>query len=910
MRRVRLAFFAAVFALCGQIAVSAAVDGDLVGRLQPEGEVAKMGIPLSGRAEVKIESARLVDIRGRNPADLAFACELRVTRHDGMSGKDSLRFVCNGHVYLGDSEGKRVLELGSPVQKGVSDVARVAGSWMPVSFSLEGMAAGSGRISEVVVFDFNDIPKQTDAQTGVTYEVRNARIIDVRAVRAWEAELAKATRAVENTQPLTTCNPLDLEYMIEPSRRRDNGTFTDVYIISGDPAIVVFKGEYWLFASHADGYWYSKDLAKWRFVRVPPDHKFIVQFCKWAPGMCVIGDTLYLTHSESGDILKTTDPHDVSKWELVGHPSGWADPAFLYDDPAEGGDGYVYAYSGLSHRNPISALRLDPKDNFKVVGGPWDLAWPDKENRGYEVPGDNNEAYEKADTQEGPWVVKHGGRYYLTCAVPGTEYATYCDNCYIAPSPIGPFVFAPNSPVSRKSTGFTQGAGHGGLFKDLDGRWWKIDLCRVRGIDRRLVLLPAKFDEEGRLYTNSYLSDMPFYVPARSKDPFGHPSPGWMLLSYGKPATASSNAFGASLAFNEKSYDSWVPATDKPGEWISVDLGRLCAVRSVQVSFDDVGYKTGGRDHDFAYRYVIEFSQNGRDWKMLVDRTRATQNRQHEYIEFAERVGARYVRLVNRSEKIPGDGRFAVSALRIFGEGGGAKPEAVDMKNVYADRRADNNRSVGIEWPKARGAQGYIVRYGLSPDKMYHHHQVWDALSCRINALNRGYDYYLTVDALNENGVTPGTSTICLKATEPLVEGYNPGNNNLALSNRVDGVAVHQAEKAKFAGKGVRPEYEVRALGVAALHGLGAKGTFAEFAGVASAGKAATLRIFYSAISPAKVRVSVNGKAVADVELPKTRGWPTYASHDVPLSEVRKSNAIRIEGLGDGFNLDAIQLLP
>lgn len=72
----------------------------------------------------------------------------------------------------------------------------------------------------------------------------------------------------------------------------------------------------------------------------------------------------------------------------------------------------------------------------------------------------------------------------------------------------------------------------------------------------------------------------------------------------------------------------------------------------------------------------------------------------------------------------------------------------------------------------------------------------------------------------------------------------------------------------------------------------------------------ATLRIFYSAIAPAKVRVSVNGKAAADVELPKTRGWPTYASHDVPLAEVRKSNAIRIEGLGASFNLDAVQLLP
>ena len=904
MKRMTVLFLAAL-AFCGGFGAVAAIEGDLVCSMQPEGEVAKTGLPLSGRAEVKIESARLADVRGRDPADLAFACELRVTRHDGVTGKDSLRFVCNGRVVLRDSDGKRVLELGSPVQKGVSDVARIAGEWMPVSFSLEGMSAGSGWIADAIVFDHNDIPKMTPAQTGITYEVRNARILDVRSVRAWEAELAKATKSVENPQPLTTCNPLDLEYMIEPSRRRDNGTFTDVYIISGDPAIVVFKGEYWLFASHADGYWFSNDLAKWRFVRIPPDHKFIDQFRKWAPGMCVIDDTLYLTHSESGDILKTADPHDVSKWERVGHPSGWSDPALFYDDPAEGGDGFVYAYSGLSHRNPISVLRLDPKDGFKVAGGPWELAWPDKENRGYEVPGDNNDAYEKADTQEGPWVVKHGGRYYLTCAVPGTEYATYCDNCYIAPSPIGPFVFAPNSPVSRKSTGFTQGAGHGGLFRDLNGNWWKIDLCRVRGIDRRLVLLPAKFGEDGRLYTNACLSDMPFFVPARSKDPFGNPSPGWMLLSYGKPATASSNAFGASLAFNEKSYDSWVPATDKPGEWISVDLGKLCAVRSVQVNFDDVGYKTGGRDHDFAYRYVIEFSQNGRDWKTLVDRSRATENRQHEYIEFTEKVGARYVRLVNRSEKIPGDGRFAVSALRIFGEGGGTKPDAVDMENVYADRRADNNRTVGIEWPKARGAQGYVVRYGLSPDRMYQHHQVWDAQSCRINALNRGHDYYFTVDSLNENGVTRGTKTICLKATEPLAEGYDPGENNVAIRARIPGVRVHEAESAELAGKGLSAEYEVRASGVKALHGFGPRGTSAAFCADV-AGKA--LRISYASPAGARVAVEQDGSRT-EFTLSKTKGWSSFQIIDLPL-EVKAGGKVVLAGVGENVVLDWVQFLP
>ena len=878
---------------------------ELVGRLQPAGEVVRAVLPRAGKAEVVLESARLVDVTGRDAADLAVMFDLRVTRHDGETGKDALRFVRNGRLRLLDSSGACVFEAQSPVGKGVPDSARVSGEWMAASYSLAGMAQGTGRLSDAVVFDYNDIPKETPVETGVTYEVRDLRIVDVKAERAWEAELAAKTKAVENPTPLTTCNPLDLNYRIEPAHRRDNGTYSDVFIGSGDPAIVVFKGEYWLFASHGDGYWHSKDLAKWHFVRIGEDHPFIAQFRKWAPGMCVIGDTLYLTHSENGDILKTTDPHDVTKWTYVGHPSGWADPAFLYDDPAEGGDGYVYAYSGLSHRNPISVLRLDPKQDFKVVGGPWETAWPDMANRGYEVPGDNNNRYDDNDTQEGPWAVRHGGRYYLTCAVPGTGFASYCDNCYVAPSPIGPFVFAPNSPVSRKSTGFTQGAGHGGVFKDLNGHWWKIDLCRVRGIARRLVLLPAEFGEDGRLYANSCLSDFPFYVPGRSADPFRRPSPGWMLLSHGRRATASSNARGASLAFNETCYDAWVPETDRPGEWISVDLGRLCAVRSLQVCFDDVGYKVGGREADAPYRYRIEFSQDGRDWRTLLDRTRATENRQNEYVEFADRVGARYVRLTNASEKIPGGGRFALSALRIFGEAGGAKPAAVDMKGVYAERRADNNRTAGIDWPKAEGAEGYVVRYGLSPDRLCNHYQVWGRQSIRINALNRGHDYYFTIDALNSSGVTPGTETICLEATEPLVEGYDPGGNNKALRARVSGVRVHEAETAELAGKGLHVEYEVRASGVRALHGFGPKGTGATFR-LDAAGK--TLRLAYAAIEPARLAVIV-GNRRQEVALPKTRGWSSFETTDLPCEGLKAGEKLTLAGLGDAVILDWLQVL-
>ena len=133
-----------------------------------------------------------------------------------------------------------------------------------------------------------------------------------------------------------------------------------------------------------------------------------------------------------------------------------------------------------------------------------------------------------------------------------------------------------------------------------------------------------------------------------------------------------------------------------------------------------------------------------------------------------------------------------------------------------------------------------------------------------------------------------------------------------AITNRAAGVAVHEAEKAKFGGAGVKPEYEVRASGAKALWGLGAKGTFVDFAKV-SAQKpgTATLRVSYATPFDAKVGVSVNGGKAAEVTLPATRGWPTYATVDVPVSGMKRGadNSVLVEGLGDKFNLDYIQLL-
>lgn len=799
-----------------------------------------------------------------------------------------------------------VFEDGAPAYGDVD-----ASGTITVVDALMALQAAAGRIT------LTDAQKQVasvDARPGVT--AYDALLILQRATRfrtlfPAEEDLSMATTAVENTNPLTACNPIDISYMFQRAKNdanREDGQAT--YRESADPAIVAFKDKYYLFASHGAGYWVSTDLADWEFI--PVDLNKQPQFAKYAPATCVVGDTLYLTHSEGGDILKSTNPDDPNSWELVCKSHGWMDPGMFYDDPATGGDGYVYLYMGLSHRDPIRVIKLDPRNNMAKVDGPYDCCWPDAWNRGFEVAGDTNTNYTANDTMEGAWPVKYDGKYYLTCAVPGTQYATYSNNCFVSDTPMGPFTYCENSPVSWKATGFTQGAGHGAVFEDLNGHWWMVQTCRIAGFERRLVLLPATFDADGELYTNTVMSDYPFYIPTESADPFHETGPGWNLLSYGKAATASSNAGSASLAFNESMTNAWVADTGDVGEWLQVDLGKVYGVWAVQVNFADKGFAgMGGRDNDYAYRYVMEFSQDGENWYPLVDRSEQTADLSHEYIEFTDRVGARYLRITNQGA-VPAGGQFAISGLRVFGEGGGKAPAAVDMAAVSYERREENNRSIGMSWEAAPGAQGYIIRYGTSPEKLYTHYQVIGSQSLVINSLNRGVDYYFTIDAYNESGVTRGTTTFKAEATEPLQAGYDVEGSNPALVNQAANIVVHEAEDADVGGAGVTVEYEVRASGARALHGMGAANTYAEFTDVdGGEDGTATLRVSYATPQAAQATVKVNGQTAGTLNMPKTGGWPTYATVDMPLTGLQQGtvNTIRIEGAGTAFHLDWIQVV-
>ena len=92
----------------------------------------------------------------------------------------------------------------------------------------------------------------------------------------------------------TFCNPVNINYQYQLSY---NGRE------SADPAIVLYKDKYFLFASHGSGYWISDDLVKWDFIRV--DLIKQPEFGLFAPGVCVVGGKAAI--EACGELLDTVE---------------------------------------------------------------------------------------------------------------------------------------------------------------------------------------------------------------------------------------------------------------------------------------------------------------------------------------------------------------------------------------------------------------------------------------------------------------------------------------------------------------------------------------------------------------------------------------------------------------------------
>jgi xylan 1,4-beta-xylosidase len=558
--------------------------------------------------------------------------------------------------------------------------------------------------------------------------------------------------ANQTNRPQTFCNPLDLNYRFQleaPSRRE-----------AADPTLVRFKGKYWLFASKSGGYWHSSDMVHWKFVE-----PIGLPLEDYAPTVEIIGGKMFFTAFNSKAIFSMADPLR-GIWTKEADLNDYGDPALFADD-----DGRVYLYFGCSSNGGIQVVELDPQQQFKVVKGPATCFPADFAHHGWEVAGEENRGNTNADGSvqmapwvEGAWMTKRAGIYYLQYSAPGTQFKTYTDGIYTSTNPMGPFVYAPYSPFSYKPTGFIGGAGHSSTMEDYDGHYWHIATMTIsvrHMFERRLGIFPAGFTPDGQMFCNTYLGDYPQFIPGSQKNPEENNSPGWMLLSYDKPAAASSalEKFPVQNAFDENVRTWWSAASGKNGEWLQVDLGKPCRIEAMQINFADQGATNLGRMHNDSYRYYVQISDDETNWQTCIDSSDNLRDSPHDYAQLDAPVTAHYVRLVN--VHTPGGGLFSVSGFRIFGNGLGKAPNKV--KNVKAARDISDSRHLQISWNPVQNADFYIIRYGIAPKKLFNNYQVYKTNHCEINSLNIGVSYYFTVDAVNESGIAKGEKIIYVK---------------------------------------------------------------------------------------------------------------------------------------------------
>jgi hypothetical protein len=549
----------------------------------------------------------------------------------------------------------------------------------------------------------------------------------------------------QQSQMQTYCNPINLDYtyMIYNSDRNIS------YRSGADPVVVEFRGEYYMFVTRSLGYWHSADLSNWDFIT---PEKWYFQGSNAPAAHNYKDSVLYVTGDPSGSMsILYTDNPKKGDWKAT--PSilnNIQDPDLFIDD-----DGKAYMFWGSSNLYPIYGIELDKNQRFNPIGKRAELFNLDEAHHGWERFGENHTS-KMEGYMEGAWLTKHNGKYYMQYAAPGTEFNVYGDGVYTADHPLGPYTYAPNNPVFYKPGGYINGAGHGSTVVGPGGQYWHFASMAVSvnvNWERRLCAFPAWFDQDGLMYSNNSFGDYPHYAPSLPAKQGAFT--GWMLLSYKKPVEASStiDTFSVNHINDENVKSFWVAKANDDKQWIKIDLQKPAQVYAIQLNFHDYKSDLYGRPDSMYHRYTIEGSLDGNNWTTLVNRKQSFKDVPNDYVELDVPQKVRYIRYNNIH--VP-TSYLAISGLRVFGIGEGKIPAMV--KSFKIDRNTDK-RDAFLNWDKVKDVQGYNIKWGIAPDKLYNSWLVYDQNHLDLKSLNDDQTYYFSIEAFNENGIS--------KATEP-----------------------------------------------------------------------------------------------------------------------------------------------
>jgi hypothetical protein len=449
---------------------------------------------------------------------------------------------------------------------------------------------------------------------------------------------------------------------------------------SGDVTVIREQGKYYMYCT-GGGAWISDDLLHWSFQRVAN--------VPVAPHVVRYNGSFYMC-GNSGPLFKADNPlgpfTSIGPWkntpDIAGGWRGPFDMDIYIDD-----DNKPYLYYPGRGIDGIFVVPLDPNDLTRFAGPPRHLFTFNRDHV-WERYGEMNE-YTDVAWIEGPWLQRYHGTYYLEYSGSGTQWKTYASGYYTAKSPMGPFTYASNNPLLRRTDGLVTGTAHGSVVEGPDGNLWQfytVVLSNPPG-GRRIGMDRITFDKDGHMAAK--VTDTPQWAPGAVSDPAKGDS-GSIAVTVNKVhamnalSRFSSQQPGrdAAYAVDNSSSTWWEPATTDTQPTLTIELSpatrfdavQLFTIDSVRLMFNGGRGFGGGRGRGGqgvsgapaagpaatasvpvaapaaeppatnAYQYKIEVSLDGQTYTTALDQTENAVSRNTIFEEIPP-VKCRFVRL-------------------------------------------------------------------------------------------------------------------------------------------------------------------------------------------------------------------------------------------------------------------------
>jgi GH43 family beta-xylosidase len=280
-----------------------------------------------------------------------------------------------------------------------------------------------------------------------------------------------------------------LSFVGVPDARSAPATYTNPILTKdqgggADPAVILYKDTYYFYSTNGGlNVFTSSDLVHWKKGPqvLPDDFKGA-----WAPEVYEHPEDgkfyMYYTRKYKIGVAVADRPDGMFK-DLGLLAINGIDADLFRDD-----DGRLYLYFT---NTPTFTMYCVPMKSPTETGGPV--------TKCFEI----SQEWERHSfaINEGPWMMKHDGLYYLLYSGSNGQSIYYAVGYAAAPTPIGPFTKYAGNPVFQDLKNI-YGPGHGSVTRDRAGKLWHLYHQKVDanvGWMRDICLDPISFDDRGVL---------------------------------------------------------------------------------------------------------------------------------------------------------------------------------------------------------------------------------------------------------------------------------------------------------------------------------------------------------------------------------------------------------------------------